>query len=95
MKRTPEQIAADTALTEAIERAIAAYWTEGGAWVLTEYVVCVSQARWDDHGDQLTAVGVIYRDGDVPHHRALGLVEYVAARIRKQITDDDPSEEDR
>lgn len=89
MPRTPEQQAADDALTAAVEQCIAAYYSGDTPWTLTEYVVVTSQHRWDDDGDAVTAVGSIFRDGDVPIHRALGLVEYAAVRLRKHITDDD------
>lgn len=87
MSRTEEQIAADNALSEAIERTLAAYADDGEAWVATEYVVITSQQRFDEEGETLTAVGILYRDGDVPVHRALGLVEYAAARMRAMIAD--------
>lgn len=87
MARTAEQTAADEALTAAIERVLQAY-DDGHAWILTEYVVVTSQHRFDDDGDPLTAVGVLPRDGDVPLHRSLGLVEYVSTRLRCRITED-------
>ncbi|MFI1197712.1 hypothetical protein ACH4T9_31250 [Micromonospora sp. NPDC020750] len=88
MSRTLEQVAADDALTAAIEQALAAY-SDGQAWVLTEYVVLTAQHRFADDGDSLTAVGTLYRDGDVPLHRALGLVGYAETRMRKLIAEDD------
>lgn len=88
MPRTPEQVTADLALTAAIEQALAAYGDEQ-AYVLTEYVVVTSQQRFDDDGDSVTAVGLVYRDGDVPTHRALGLCEYAATRLRHYISQDE------
>lgn len=82
--RTPEQAAADDALTAAVERVLHAY-SNGDAWVLAEYVVVTSQHRFDDDGDPCTAVGVLMRDDDVPVHRALGLVEYASTRLRRRI----------
>lgn len=88
--RTAEQIEADKALTAAIERALLAYADDGTAWVATEYVVVTSQQRFDDDGESLTAVGTLYRDGgEVPIHRALGLIEYAATRMRKHIAEDE------
>jgi hypothetical protein len=86
--RTAEQRDADEALTAAIEQVLRAYGE--GAWngVLTEYIVITSQQNFDDDGEGLTAVGSIFRDGEVPLHRALGLAEYAAARYRKRITTD-------
>lgn len=85
--RTPEQVAADNALTDAIEACLQAYGGPG-SYVLTEYIVITAQTGWDDDGEQLTAVGVCHRDGDVPLHRCLGLAEYAAARYRKRIAED-------
>jgi hypothetical protein len=87
MSRTPEQRAADAALTAAIEQTLTAYADDGQAWILTEYVVLTAQTRYDD-GEASTAVGALYRDGDVPLHRALGLVEYASTRMRKTIAED-------
>lgn len=87
--RTPEQRAADDALTAAVEQALAAYSEPDRPWVLTEYVVVTAQQTYDEAGDGLTAVGCIYRDGDVPMHRVLGLLEYAATRTRKRIATDD------
>jgi|GEM_PF-5315863 len=85
--RTPEQVAADDALTAAIEAVLAAYGGNTG-YVLTEYIVITAQTGWDDGGEQLTAVGCCHKDGDVPLHRCLGLAEYAAARYRKRIVED-------
>lgn len=86
MSRTAEQVEADDALTTAIEGVLQAY-DDGDAWLLAEYVVITSQQRYDDDGDLLTAVGALYRDGSVPTHRALGLIEHAAVRLRHRITD--------
>ncbi|MEU4570847.1 hypothetical protein [Micromonospora sp. NPDC023956] len=86
--RTPEQIAADDALTAAIEQALAAYG-DGVPSVLSEYVVITAQHRFDDDGDSLTAIGCFSRDSDVPLHRMLGLVEYASTRLRKRAAEDD------
>jgi hypothetical protein len=89
MARTEEQVAADQALTAAIEQTIAAYFTNDEAYVLSEYVVVTCQQRFDDEGEGVTAIGSIYRDGDVPLHRALGLLEYARIRIKKSISEND------
>lgn len=88
MTRTPEQRDADDALTAAIERVLQAY-DDGDAWMLTEYVVVTAQHRYDDEGESLTAVGALFRDGDVPTHRALGLLDYGATRLRHRIAQGD------
>lgn len=60
--------------------------------MLTEYVVATSQHRFDDDGETLTAVGCLFRDGDVPTHRALGLLEYSSTRLRHRIAQGDVDE---
>lgn len=70
MARTADQVAADDALTAAIEQAIAAYYPSEQAYVLSEYVVVTCQQTFDEDGDGITAIGTVYRDSDVPLHRA-------------------------
>lgn len=77
--RTPEQVAADQKLTEAIENSLEAYGFAGGD-ILTDYMVISAQVAIDDDGDQSTAYCYLYRDSDLPYHRILGLLEI--ARIR-------------
>ena len=43
----------------------------------------------DEDGDSVTAVGIVFRDGDVPTHRALGLCEYATTRLRHWISRDE------
>lgn len=83
MPRTPEQKAADEALTEAIERVSRAYDTEGVAvgYTMMEYVVVTAMATWDEDGDGHTSIGIAYRDGDVPTHRAMGLMQYALTQL--------------
>jgi hypothetical protein len=83
MHRTPEQIDADAALTAAIERVIATYYPTDEGYVLSEYVTVTCQQRFDDDGTGISAVSIVCRDGDVPVHRALGLLNYAAARMSK------------
>lgn len=101
MPRTPEQVAADDALTEAIEQASRAYGI-GDAWsdedlaelgvtspppmVLTEYVVVTYRRGWLPDGSAFGFYGRIHRDNDVPVHVCLGLAEYAATRWRAEVT---------
>jgi hypothetical protein len=66
VSRTPEQTAADDALTTALERVIIAYHGSDEAWVLSEYVAITAQHRFDDDGDGVTAVATVFRDADAP-----------------------------
>lgn len=89
MPRTTEQVAADDALTASIEAGIAAYYGVEQPFILSEYIVVLCQQTFDDEGDGLTAIGTLYRDGDVPPHRALGLLDYASTRLKRAICDDD------
>lgn len=84
MSRTPEQVAADDALTEAIERVHRAYEDEDGPieGVLTEYVVLAIRQYWDDDGDSCTATYSSPRDSGVPISHLLGMVEYASTRCK-------------
>lgn len=87
MARTPEQKAADEALTEAIERVRRVYDTEAvtAGMTMMEYVVVHAAATWDEEGDGRTSVGVVYRDGDVPIHRAIGLLRHALVEMEDYV----------
>ncbi len=88
MPRTTEQIAADDALTAAIQQVITVYADDDHAYLLSEYVVALARQRFDDDGQGVTAIGMIFRDGDVPEHRALGLLEHARIQLRAVIASD-------
>lgn len=81
MSRTEEQKTADEALTAAIEAAVRAYFEDEG-WVTAEYLVVAAQNRLGPGGEPETSIIQLNRDGDIPTYRALGLVEFLAARMR-------------
>ncbi|BDB58971.1 MULTISPECIES: hypothetical protein [Rhodococcus] len=87
MPRTPEQIAADDALTAAIDRVWAAYSDiEDG--VLVDYIVVANRRHWDADGDTATSTFLHNRDDSVPIANQLGLAEFMACRVRKWIAED-------
>lgn len=83
MARTAEQKAADEALTAAIEGVRRAYDAEDvtAGMTMTEYVVVQALTTWDEEGDGRSSVIISYRDGDVPLHRAIGLLQYALAEM--------------
>lgn len=98
MPRTPEQVAADDALTEAIERCREAYGlnapdpddepgTPSGPGVTMEYVVIGSSAFIGEDGTSYTGVWTMHKDDGVPIHRMLGLMDYARTRWRKMVWD--------
>ncbi len=97
--RTPEQKAADQALTDAIDAVYRAYnhveaLTEAdGPVVLTDYVVVCAFQGWDSDGDQFTQIMLTPRDGDMPVYRILGLLDYGVAREKAIISEPDDEEE--
>jgi hypothetical protein len=90
MARTPEQIVADTNLTAAIEAVMAAYeYTDPGIMSVTlEYVVVVAQQTYSGEESAEEAVEnsfcTLYRDGEVPHTRALGLLTAAQRTLEAQ-----------
>jgi hypothetical protein len=89
MSRTPEQRAADNALTAAIESVWAAYDNDPDRGVLTDFIVVAARAGFDDDGDRWTSVGTFTRDNSVPLHVQLGLLEHRGTRIRAIVNDPD------
>ncbi|WP_328439134.1 hypothetical protein [Nocardia puris] len=88
MTRTPEQVAADDALADAITAAqLAHHGTAEG--VLTTYVVVAKRQWWDEQGGRYVAYYRNLRDDDVPLDEQLGLLEYAATRVRKLIAADE------
>lgn len=94
MPRTPDQVLADDALTEAIERCRAAYHlndpdpddpedTPSGPGVTMEYIVVGASALMSDDGTSYTGVWTMHKDDGVPIHRMLGLMDYARTRWRK------------
>ena len=84
-ERTPEQIAADVQLREAIQAVAEAYTEDGSSWVATEYVAVYSMQRWTEEGDALTAVGTAVDGDSVPLHRQLGLAPSRGLRDRAAV----------
>lgn len=93
MPRTPEQVAADDALAEAIQRCRDAYVPADEQGVLTEWIVLYASRHFgEDSDDDGTAIGRLVCEPAPPLHHQLGMLEYVAARYRRSITTDDRDE---
>ncbi|MEV0357125.1 hypothetical protein AB0H71_13790 [Nocardia sp. NPDC050697] len=80
--RTPEQIAADEALTEAIQNAWLAYAPNSDFGVLMEYVVLARRRTFAEDGEPLTANIMIPRDQDVPIDLLIGMTGQAEAIFR-------------
>jgi hypothetical protein len=89
MPRTPEQQAADNALTAAIESVWAAYDDDPDRGVLMDYMVVAARAGFGEDGDRWTSVGAFTREDSVPIHVQIGLLEYRLARLRDILNEPD------
>lgn len=88
MPKDPELAAAEEALTAAIQALLAVVDGENaGKWSLGEYVLVTAQYAYDGEGDLLTSTGLFSRDGQVPLHRALGLVDNARTRLKSWLTE--------
>lgn len=81
MARTPEQVAADDALTAAINAVTEAYWSPDGS-LLTDYIVVGAWQSFDDEGAGTTRLGRLARDEGVPVYRQIGLLEQALIELR-------------
>ncbi len=88
MARTPEQVKADEALTEAIETAQRAYYGDDIDGVLTTYLVVAKRKWWGEEEGTYVGYHRLVKDNDGPLDEQLGLLEYTAARVRKIINED-------
>jgi hypothetical protein len=78
MARTDEQVAADEALTAAIEAVMRAYADDPtlmDRYMPAEYIVICTHHGVKD-GEEVTMTNVIFKDNDIPVTRALGLARY-------------------
>jgi hypothetical protein len=92
MDRTAEQVAADDALTAALQNVFRAYADEGedpDLYLLTDYVVVSAGTRFDDAGTSWSRVSMTYRDSDVPAYRAMGLLSFALARCQAYVQSDE------
>jgi hypothetical protein len=81
VNRTPEQLAADKALTDAIEQALHAYNVVEPGDVIQEYVVVVATESLDAEGDSDNGMCMLFREGRVHSSRAIGLLEDAKLQI--------------
>lgn len=86
-----EKTKAFEALTAAIEQVMKANAPDPAfmdSYIPTEYVVITSHAGFDHEEKSGTSmVNVIFKDNDVPVHRAMGLVEWARTWLRSYMED--------
>jgi hypothetical protein len=81
--KTPEQKAADEALEQAIRQCLEAYGVfEDSELVMTEFVCAVEGQSWDEDGNSITDVGLLFRGGQMKHSTAIGLVIQASDMLR-------------
>lgn len=79
---TPDERAAYDHLTEAIANLIMVKGYNDGQ-VMTDWVVSVALRGFDSEGNGETGIVYLVRDGDLPWHNLLGLVEAVRLRLHQ------------
>ncbi len=87
MIRSPEQIAADDALTAAIEAVHHAYHGDGVEGMLVTYLVLAQRQYVDDENDAVIEDYASPRDNYVPIAHQIGMLEMHGARLRAQIAE--------
>ncbi|MCW2601855.1 MAG: hypothetical protein JWM02_3684 [Frankiales bacterium] len=85
--RSPDQIAADDALTAAVEAINAAYYPDDDPRILTDYLVVYVQQSFDEDGNATVAIGAHPRDGDLPLYRQIGMLDHTLTRARHRVAD--------
>jgi len=88
MARTPEQVAADCALTAAVQAAAIQYGFAPDA------IVILSAQTWDAAGDTTSDEGVLLRDGYMPDYRARGLAQHGIEALADQDLIDEYADHD-
>lgn len=82
-----EKKAAYRRLEEAIEEVCRLEEYQG---VPIEWMVIAASQRFDDDGDCINQVGTLLPGGGgtIPHHRLMGLVDFVQVRLRAEAAHD-------
>lgn len=96
-RRTPEQVAADEKLTEAVNGVVEAYGYLEPGFINTEYVVLVSQRGWrleDDAGEGFSGFCTLYKDGSMAWSSILGLLRAATLKEEHNFLRPDPEDGD-
>lgn len=83
MPRTPEDIAAQRRLQDALDAYLAVVKPQGRpqAEVLTDWALVACSVSLDDDGDRVNAYDLVFSDAEIDEHRAYGLYMYAAHLI--------------
>jgi hypothetical protein len=84
--RTPEQIAADDALTEAIRRVAEAY-PETPEGILTGYLIYTVHQNFLSDGNGTTRVDYITKDNEMPWHHIIGLARMGSVMLEQEMAE--------
>jgi hypothetical protein len=87
MSRTPEQIAADEALTAAIEQVWRAYDDDPDPGLLLDYTVIAARRGVHDDGETWSSVGAFTRDDNVPTFVQMGLLQHRLTRLKQSLNE--------
>lgn len=88
MSDNPELKAAYEEL-EAVIKKVAALESEGEPAILVEWLVLTASTYYKENGAWSRTQMLIPDDNDIPPYRLLGLLEFNAARLKREATEDD------
>lgn len=93
MNLSPAERLAYDQLTEAVDNVIRARgWDQDGRMLLTDFLVVAVHQGWDGRGNNVSGYLVMYRDGEMPYNRSLGLLMCGMEQLKRQFNE--PDEED-
>lgn len=79
--RTPQQVAADEKLLEAITECLIAYEMIEDGFVVGDFVVVNATNRLSSQGVIQTRHPLLFRDGDIPWYRIAGLIDMAKIEV--------------
>lgn len=88
MGQSPEKSAATERLDAAIKEALRAYAYDENTPLVVDWVVAVAQQGVDAEGDAISAYCHLFPEGEMPPHRAIGLLKVVGDYLARSWAED-------
>lgn len=89
MTKTPEQAAADDALSQALVDACKAYGHLEEGWAIGDYVIAIEYTPFSDEFIGRERYGYVLPSDYLPTHRVLGLLDVTTRAVREQSEDEE------
>lgn len=93
MRRTPEQLAAQKRLQDALEDYVKVWRPSkrDAGELVTDWALVACSTSYDSDGDRISAYDLCYSDMEIDEHRALGLFNMAAhlCLFGSRVDDDD------